>query len=59
MTGYEFLPALFGRELRNEEIGFGLGEAIAHLNFLEGEGLLTSSVDHTGCRRFERPRAVQ
>lgn len=54
MTGYEFLPALFGRELRNEEIGFGLGEAIAHLNFLEGEGWLVSSVDAQGCRRFAR-----
>lgn len=54
MTGYEFLPALFGRELRNEEIGFGLGEAIAHLNFLESEGLLVSSVDGAGVRRFAR-----
>ena len=54
MAGYEFLPALFGRELRNEEVGFGLGEAIAHLNFLVGEGLLVSSVDAQGCRRFER-----
>lgn len=54
MTGYEFLPALFGRELRPEEMGFGLGEAIAHLNFLEGEGLLASALDPSGCRRFER-----
>lgn len=54
MTGYEFLPALFGRELRNEEIGFGLGEAIAHLNFLEGEGWLASSLDAQGRRYFER-----
>lgn len=54
MTGYECLPALFGRALRHEEIGFGLGEAIAHLNFLEGEGWLVSARDGTGCRRFER-----
>ena len=55
LSGYEILPALFGRELRNEEIGFGLGEAIAHLNFLEAEGWLVSSVDAAGCRRFARP----
>ncbi|MET4575525.1 MBL fold metallo-hydrolase [Ottowia thiooxydans] len=54
MTGYEFLPALFGRQLHNEQIGFGLGEAIAHLNYLESVSLLTSSVDDTGLRRFER-----
>ncbi|QHE87090.1 MBL fold metallo-hydrolase [Hydrogenophaga sp. BPS33] len=54
MTGYEFLPTLFGRALRHEEIGFGLGEAIAHLNFLEDEGLLASSLDSHGCRRFMR-----
>lgn len=54
MTGYEFLPALFERELRNEQVGFGLGEAIAHLNFLESQGLLASSVDSARVRRFER-----
>lgn len=54
MTGFEFLLAMFGRELRNEEIGFGLGEAIAHLNFLESEGLLVSSLDSASHRRFER-----
>jgi glyoxylase-like metal-dependent hydrolase (beta-lactamase superfamily II) len=58
MTGYEFLPALFGRELRNEEIGFGLGEAIAHLNFLENEGWLASSIDNAGCRRFVRSTSL-
>ncbi len=54
MTGYEFLPALFERALRNEQIGFGLGEAIAHLNYLESVGLLASSVDAAGLRRFQR-----
>lgn len=52
MTCYEMLPVLFGRPLRNEEIGFGLGEAVAHLNFLEAEGRLASSLDATGRRRF-------
>lgn len=54
MTCYEMLPSLFGRRLRHEEIGFGLGEAIAHLNFLQSEGLLVSSLDVEGRRRFAR-----
>jgi glyoxylase-like metal-dependent hydrolase (beta-lactamase superfamily II) len=52
MTCFELLPALFGRPLRNEEIGFGLGEGVAHLNFLESEGRLGSVVDEGGTRRF-------
>lgn len=56
MTCYEMLPALFGRPLRNEEVGFGLGEAIAHLNFLESEGVLASALGVDGRRRFARLR---
>lgn len=56
MTCYEMLPVLFGRPLRNEEIGFGLGEAVAHLNFLQAEGVLASSLDAHGQRRFVRSR---
>lgn len=52
MTCYELLNALFGRPLRNEEIGFGLGEGVAHLNFLEGEGVVESSLDALGARHF-------
>jgi len=52
MTCYQLLNALFGRPLRNEEIGFGLGEGVAHLNFLEGEGIVSSSLDEHGARRF-------
>jgi len=54
MTCHAMLPALFGRSLRNEELGFGLGEAIAHLNFLESEGLLQSWRDPDGRRRYAR-----
>lgn len=52
MTCYEMLPTLFGRPLRNEEIGFGLGEAISHLNFLVSEGLLMSTLDPDDRRRY-------
>ena len=54
MTCYEMLPALFGRPLRDEEVGFGLGEAIAHLNFLQSEGVLASALDAQGRRRYAR-----
>ena len=50
----ELLPALFGRPLRDAEIGFGLGEAIAHLNYLEGRGYLDSDLDGNGVRVFRR-----
>lgn len=52
VTCHELLPVLFGRPLRNEELGFGLGEGVAHLNFLEGEGVLRSAVGDDGRRRF-------
>ncbi len=55
MTGYDLLECLFGRALKAEEIGFGLGEAIAHLNFLEGELAIESELDSSGRRHF-RPR---
>lgn len=54
MTCFEMLPILFGRVLRNEEVGFGLGEAIAHLNFLVSEGVLVSTLGSDGRRRFSR-----
>lgn len=53
-TAYELLPVLFGRPLQREEIGFGLGEAIAHLNFLATEGWLASVLGPDGRRRFMR-----
>lgn len=51
-TCYELLQVLFGRPLRNEEIGFGLGEGVAHLNYLEYRGVLASSVEADGARRY-------
>lgn len=54
VTCFELLPVLFGRPLRNEELGFGFGEGVAHLNFLKGEGLLRSFLDDDGRRHFAR-----
>lgn len=52
MTCHEMLPVLFGRALHREELGFGLGEAIAHLNFLASQGALSSATGADGRRRF-------
>ncbi len=54
MSCYDMLPVLFGRPLHNEEVGFGLGEAIAHLHFLQHLGWLVSSLGPDGRRRFQR-----
>lgn len=54
VTCYELLPILFGRPMRHAELGFGLGEGVAHLNFLESEGLLSSALGPDGRRRFVR-----
>lgn len=52
VTCFEALPALFGRPLRNEELGFGLGEGVAHLNYLQGRGAMSSTPDERGVRRY-------
>lgn len=54
MSAYELIPAWFGRPLREEEMGFGLGEMIAHLNYLETEGYLMSRHADGGIRTFEK-----
>ena len=52
VTCHEVLPALFGRPLRDEELGFGLGEGVAHLNYLAREGVLRAELGDDGRRRF-------
>jgi len=54
MNACELIPAWFGRPLREEEMGFGLGEMIAHLNYLEVEGYLVSRLTESGVRTFEK-----
>lgn len=59
LSAWDALPVLFGGALRDEEIGFGLGESIAHLNFLASEGWLASTLDNEGRRRFMRRHAAR
>jgi glyoxylase-like metal-dependent hydrolase (beta-lactamase superfamily II) len=48
----ELLPVLFRRQLDRHQMGFALGEALAHLHYLEGQGALTRQTDTDGVNRF-------
>ncbi|OIQ87487.1 metallo-beta-lactamase superfamily protein [mine drainage metagenome] len=48
----ELIPVLFPREIKDpHQIMFAMGEAMAHLNYLEQAGALSRSID-SGCTRF-------
>ncbi len=48
----ELLDVLFNRALDTHQTMFAMGEAIAHLNYLEGVGSLTRTIDADGVVRF-------
>jgi len=48
----QLLPVLFRRQLDRHQMGFALGEALAHLHYLEGQGALTRESDTDGVNRF-------
>jgi glyoxylase-like metal-dependent hydrolase (beta-lactamase superfamily II) len=54
----ELLDVLFGRVLDTHQTMFAMGEAIAHLNYLEHAGRLTRRQDADGVIRFSRPKAA-
>ncbi|MGI9505207.1 MAG: MBL fold metallo-hydrolase, partial [Geminicoccaceae bacterium] len=53
-TAIEIMPALFDRELDSHQLGFALGEAIAHLNHLVCKRLLLRVEDSDGVYRYSR-----
>jgi glyoxylase-like metal-dependent hydrolase (beta-lactamase superfamily II) len=53
-TGVEIMPALFDRELDAHQLGFALGEALAHLNYLVNRGSLIRSLEADGVYRYAR-----
>lgn len=57
MSCFELLEPMFGRPLRNEEVGFGLGEGVAHLNFLTNKGRLRTELGTDGIRRYSKAAA--
>ena len=52
ITAFEALPLLFKRKLDEHQIAFAMGEAIAHLHYLEQQGKVRPVVDSSGVRRF-------
>ena len=54
ITAFEALPLLFKRKLDEHQIAFAMGEAIAHLHYLESQGKVRPEVDSSGVRRFVR-----
>jgi glyoxylase-like metal-dependent hydrolase (beta-lactamase superfamily II) len=53
VTAFEILPVLFKRPLDEHQMGFAMGEAIAHLHYLLAEGKVTRE-ESGGLRRFVR-----
>ena len=53
VTAFEILPVLFKRALDEHQMGFAMGEAIAHLHYLLSEGKVVRA-DSDGLRRFVR-----
>jgi len=53
-TAAELVPALFRRQLDSHQLSFALGEALAHLHFLEAEGRAVRLIDTDGVHRFRK-----
>jgi glyoxylase-like metal-dependent hydrolase (beta-lactamase superfamily II) len=54
LTAFEALPLLFKRKLDDHQLMFAMGEAVAHLHYLQYEGKVRREVDSVGVRRFVR-----
>ena len=50
----DLLPVLFRRPLDRHQMAFALGEALAHLHYLTGQGALARVLDSDGVNRFIR-----
>ncbi|MEM7043499.1 MAG: MBL fold metallo-hydrolase [Pseudomonadota bacterium] len=53
-TAVEIMPALFDRELDAHQLGFALGEALAHLNHLIAKGLMLRDTNADGVAVYSR-----
>ena len=56
-TAVELMRVLFRRAFDRHQIGFALGETLAHLNYLMHQGALDRKLDSDGVHRFIRPSA--
>jgi len=53
-TASELVPVLFRRQLDTHQLGFAIGETLAHLHYLEAEGHAERHVDGDGVHRFRK-----
>jgi glyoxylase-like metal-dependent hydrolase (beta-lactamase superfamily II) len=53
-TAVELLPVLFRRSLDRHQMGFAVGEALAHLHYLMHQGILDRVLGADGVNRFTR-----
>ncbi|MBV6272705.1 MBL fold metallo-hydrolase [Alcaligenaceae bacterium CGII-47] len=54
VSAMDILPVLFRRKLDMHQLGFAMGEAIAHLHALYFEGQLRRTIDAQNIYRFQR-----
>jgi glyoxylase-like metal-dependent hydrolase (beta-lactamase superfamily II) len=52
ITAFEALPLLFRRKLDEHQMGFAMGEAIAHLHYLEHQGKVRRQTDANAVHRY-------
>jgi glyoxylase-like metal-dependent hydrolase (beta-lactamase superfamily II) len=57
LTAFEALPLLFRRQLDDHQLMFAMGEAIAHLHYLERAGRV-ERVEEDGLRRFVKVKSA-
>ncbi len=55
-SAVDLLPLLFRRQLDRHQTAFALGEAVAHLHYLMGQGRLDRGLGADGVSRFIRSR---
>ncbi len=53
-TAAELVPVLFRRQLDTHQLGFAIGEALAHVHYLEAEGQAARLVGDGGIHRFRK-----
>jgi glyoxylase-like metal-dependent hydrolase (beta-lactamase superfamily II) len=53
-TAADLVPVLFRRDLDIHQLGFAIGEVLAHLRFLEVEGRIERARDGDGVHRFRK-----
>ncbi len=53
-TASDLVPVLFRRQLDSHQLGFAIGETLAHLHYLEALGQVTRLVGGDGIHRFRK-----